>query len=67
MGGQTVGIACVYWHVVGGGTQGFVWVGYGVASGTVYRTVFLSRGPARMVWFLRSTLTWYSVNLTLHP
>ena len=62
----TVGIECVYWQVVGGGTNGIGWSGDGLASGTVYRPILLSYGPIKMAWFSRVTLTWSAVQLTLN-
>ena len=49
--------------MVGGGTQGFGWVGNGLASGTVHRPVFLSRGPVGMVFIeVNANLVCYKVN-----
>ena len=66
-GDCTVGIMCVYFHMVGSGTQYFCWDEDGVASGTVHITVLFSGGTMRMFWFFRVTLTWYTVKLTVHP
>ena len=67
VGGWTCGIAWVYYHVGGGGTQGLGWEGDGLVNGTVQRPMLLLDGPERMVWFPRLTLTWSSIKFTYHP